>query len=180
MLFNSISATRSILRLENIFEKIPQEFTDEDLDKLPTNQVLNELQNMIVQAGALSRYFWPVRKEHRQRGQVLRDVFAISETSPLFGRDLRNAIEHFDERIDNYFSQGVFGCFFPEYVGAKPIDDGVPGHFFRAYFVDTAEFRLLDSEYPIKPMADELLFVQAHLEKMDTEGGRFQLAKRDA
>ena len=180
MLFNSSSAVRSILRLEKIFERLPERFTQEDVDALPTTLVLNELQNMIVQAGALSRYFWPVSKECKPRGKTLCEVFELTNNSPLFSRALRNAIEHFDERLDTYFSGGVIGHFFPEYVGAKPAEDGVPGHFFRAYFVDTAEFRLLDVEYSIKPMADELLFVQAHLEKMDREGGRFQRAQRDA
>ncbi|WP_231362941.1 hypothetical protein [Thioalkalivibrio sp. ALJ7] len=69
--------------------------------------------------------------------------------------------------------------FFPEYVGPKPEEDGVPGHFFRAFFVDTGEFRLLDEEFLIEPVADEILFVHAHLEKMDTEGGRFQVAERN-
>ncbi|KGF73882.1 hypothetical protein DO97_05845 [Neosynechococcus sphagnicola sy1] len=180
MLFNSASAVRSILRLEAIFGKLPERPTAEDVDGLPTRIVLNELQNMVVQAGALSRYFWPVRPEYKSRGQVLRQCFAMTDESPLFNRDLRNAIEHFDERIDKYFARGAVGCFFPEYVGARPADDGVPGHFFRAYFVDTGEFRLLDEDFAMKPLADEVLFVQAHLELMDTEGGRFQPAKRDA
>lgn len=103
MLFNSLSACRSILRLEKIFAKLPERPTTEDVDRLPTKTILNELQNMVVQAGALSRYFWPVRAKHSARGKALRECFAMTEASPLFNRDLRNAIEHFDERIDEYF-----------------------------------------------------------------------------
>lgn len=180
MLFNSSSAVRSIRRLEGLFATLPECFTTEDVDQLPTTTILNEFQNMVVQAGSLSRYFWPVRPEHKARGKVLRDCFVMTESSPLFNRDLRNAIEHFDERIDRYFSRGVIGCFFPEYVGARPDDDGVPGHFFRAFFVDTGEFRLLDEHFEMKPLAEEVLFIQHHLELMDKEGGRFQTAKRDA
>ncbi len=180
MLFNSSSAVRSILRLERAFEKLPPEPTIEDVGQLPTKLILNELQNMVVHAGALSRYFWPVRPEHKPRGEMLRRYFAMTDDSPLFNRDLRNAIEHFDERIDRYFSRGAIGYFFPEYVGYKPEEDGVPGHFFRAYFVDTGEFRLLDEEFMMQPVADEILFVHSHLEKMGREGGRFQRAERDA
>lgn len=180
MLFNSTSAVRSILRLESIFEKLPERVTIEEIDRLPTKIILNELQNMVVQASAISRYFWPVRSEYKPRGKVLRECFAMTESSPLFNRDLRNAIEHFDERIDKYFSAGAVGYFFPEYVGPRPSDDGVPGHFFRAYFLDTGEFRLLDEDFEMRPIADEVLFVQAHLERMDKDGGRFQAAKRDA
>lgn len=180
MLLNSTSAVRSILKLESIFARLPERPTIEDVEKLPVKLVLNELQNMIGHAGALSRYFWPVRKEFSARGATLREVFSLDEASPLFDRDLRNAIEHFDERLDKYFSQDLVGCFFPEYVGVKPIDDGVPGHFFRAFFVDTGKFRLLDEEFEMKPVADEILFIQQHLESMDKNGGRFVQAHRAA
>lgn len=180
MLFTSSSAVRSILRLESMFAKLPEQPTEEDVEKLPMKLVLDELQNMIGQAGALSRYFWPVRKEFSARGTALRSAFDMTESSPLFNRDLRNAIEHFDERLDKYFGKNLVGYFFPEYVGAKPIDDGVPGHFFRAYFIDTGQFRLLDEDFEMKPVADEILFVQRHLELMDKEGGRLQPARRDA
>lgn len=68
----------------------------EDIERLPHRQILNDLQNMVVQAGSLSRYFWPVRKGHEARAAALRRAFDMSESSPLFSRDLRNAIEHFD------------------------------------------------------------------------------------
>jgi len=82
MLFNSSSAVRSILRLESIFAKLPEYPTTEDVDLLPTKIVLNELQNMVVQAASLSRYFWPVRAEHKSRGRVLCECFAMTEASP--------------------------------------------------------------------------------------------------
>ena len=180
MLFSSHSGTHSILKLEAIFEKLPPQFTDEDLKKLPTTQILNELHNMVLQAGALSRYFWPVRKEHKQRGELLRKYFDMSEESPLFSRVLRNTIEHFDERLDKYFEQqNIVGYFFPEYVGEKPSNMEVPTHFFRAYFVDTGEFQLLDNSFYMQPVADELQFIQTHLEHMHTNGGRFHVVVRD-
>ena len=180
MLFNSHSAKDSILKLEAVFEKLPPQFTDEDLKKLPTKQILNELHNMVLQAGALARYFWPVRKEHKQRGELLCKYFDMSEESPLFSRVLRNATEHFDERLDKYFEQeNIVGYFFPEYVGEKPSNMEVPTHFFRAYFVDTGEFQLLDNSFYIQPVADELQFIQRHLEHMDTNGGRFRVVVRD-
>ena len=84
MLFNSSSAVRSIIRLEKTFEKLPVRPTVEDVEQLPTKLILNELQNMIVQAGALSRYFWPVRTDYKQRGKLLCKFFAMTEESPLF------------------------------------------------------------------------------------------------
>lgn len=178
MLFNSGSALRSISRLEQVFEKLPQQMTDEDAHRLPARQVLDELQNMVLQAAALSRYFWPVRKIFHARGQFLRETFALDDTSPLHDRALRNAMEHFDERLDAYIASGVVGFIFPEYVGRRPADDEVPGHFFRAFFLDVGTFRLLDEEFAMRPLADELIFVHEHLAHLDQNGGRLQFAKR--
>lgn len=179
MLFNSSSAARSIARLESIFGKLPEHPTHDDILQLPVKAILNELQNMVLQSAALSRYFWPVRKGHEARGTRLREAFDVDESSPLFNRDLRNALEHFDERLDKYVSSGVVGYVFPEYVGPKPEDDGVPGHFFRAYFVDSGEFRLLNEEFKMQPLADELLFVHHHLSKLDENGGMLRNASRE-
>lgn len=179
MLFNSMSAVRSIMRLEKIFGKLPEYPTEEDIQRLPTKIILNELQNMVLQAAALSRYFWPIRKGYEERGQFLRETFALDQSSPLFNRNLRNALEHFDERLDGYLASGIVGYIFPEYVGLKPADDGVPSHFFRAYFIDVGFFRLLNEEFLMHPLADELIFVHNHLLDLDQNGGRLRPVKRE-
>jgi len=172
MLFNSSSAVRSIVRLDTILRTLPEESTLDDWQQLPTRSILNELQNMILQAASLSRYFWPVRKGNEARGAKLREIFAIDETNPLFNRDIRNATEHFDERLDKYLATEIVGFVFPEYVGMKPLDEECVGHFFRAYFVDTVTFRLLDEEFPVQPIADALMIVHDRLVTMDEGGGR--------
>ena len=174
MLFNSMSAIRSIARLDKIFENLNERRTEQDLQLLPTKIILNEFQNMVLQAGALSRYFWPVPKAkepHQNRGQLLREAFSLDETSPQHDRNLRNALEHFDERSDKYLAEGIVGVIFPEYVGLKPADDGIPGHFFRAYFVDVGAFRLLDEEFLMQPLAEALIDVHSRLTEMDQTGG---------
>lgn len=179
MLFNSSSAIGSIGRLESIFSKLPAQITEEDISRLPTKAILNELQNMVLQSASLSRYFWPVRKGHEARARQLREAFAMDENSHLFNRDLRNALEHFDERLDHYVAAGIVGYIFPEYVGAKPNDDGLPGHFFRAYFLDTGKYRQLNEEFKIQPLSEELLFVHRHLTTLDQNGGMLRNATRE-
>jgi len=157
MQFNSQSAVRSIARVSAVFEKLPSQPTLEDIKALPSQQILNELQNVILQGAALARYFWPVRTGHEDRAEHLKQAFSVTGDSPLYDRDLRNAIEHFDERLDKYLGLGLVGYIFPEFVGYRPIDAGVPAHFFRAYFIDTGVFRLLDEEYSIEPLANEII-----------------------
>lgn len=174
MLFNCQSAIRSIARIEAVFEKLPLEVTEEDLRKLPTHAILNELQNVVVQGAALSRYFWPVRKGHEERGKHLREAFGIRDGNPLQERELRNAIEHFDERLDAYLASGMVGYIFPEFVGPRPSEDSVPGHFFRAFFVDCGVFRLLGGEFQMEPLAAEILRLGQALEEADKNGSVFQ------
>ena len=139
---------------------------------LPAKPILNELHNVVLHGASLSRYFWPIRKGHEARALALREAFSVGDSCPLLSRDLRNALEHFDERLDTYLASGIVGQVFPEYVGPKPADDGAIGHFFRAYFIDLGVFRLLDEEFLMEPLAVELQSLHQQLTTMDENGGR--------
>jgi hypothetical protein len=183
MLFNAESAARSLTRLEKVFEPYQNTITWQQIEQLPRRHILNELQNIVLQAGALSRYFWPQKKKsgdvREQRAEQLRSSFSMDNSSPLFDRELRNAMEHFDERLDNYVAAGVVGVVFPEFVGPRPSEDGVPGHFFRAYYLDTHSFVLLNQEFHIPPLVDEVMFVYRSLHRMDKEGCRLHAVSRE-
>ncbi|WP_337016407.1 hypothetical protein [Pantoea agglomerans] len=140
----------------------------EDVNRLPRSEILGEMQNIIIQGAALSRYFWPVRESHASRGQYLRDALEIGEDSPLKNRDLRNAIEHFDERLDRYLSQGQFGIFVLDYVGPRLVDNGIAGHTFRAFYMGEEKFKLLDKEYELTPLLDEITRVGKSLFKIES------------
>ncbi len=151
MLFNAESAARSVLQVNAVMHVVMENSPEDPVSVLPVQYLLTELQNIIVQAGALSRYFWPVRSTHEWRGTQLREAFGISEDSPLRSRDLRNAIEHFDEKLDRYLENGVVGQVLPEFVGLSREQEGVPVHLFRAYYVDTGVFALLGKRYEVQP-----------------------------
>jgi hypothetical protein len=172
MMFNTQSAVSSIEALEVEFQKMPDEYTVEDLEQLNTELILNSLQNLIVQAAAISRYFWPVRKSHEWRGTQLRNAFKVREDSPLKSRDLRNAIEHFDEKLDKYLEGGLVGVVLPQFVGPRPHQESVPGHFFRAYYLDEGKFQLLGECYDVSPIAKAVLEVHNQLQEFDKNGGR--------
>lgn len=94
------SAARSIDVLAELMQQVEQERCWAPLYEADPESVLNEIQNILVQGAAVSRYFWPVREKYAARGAELRDTYGIQDDSPLRSRDLRNAIEHFDERLD--------------------------------------------------------------------------------
>ena len=83
--------------------------------------LISVVQEAVGHAGALSRYFWPspTGKRNNQyelklaRGKKLREMYKITDDSPLANRELRNAWEHFDEKLDAYVLSNDAGYFFP-------------------------------------------------------------------
>ena len=172
MLFNAESAMRSVSQINAVIHVVKENSPEDPISALPVHYLLGELQNLIVQSAALSRYFWPVRNAHEWRGEQLRTAFAVADDSPLRSRDLRNSMEHFDEQLDRYLEKGVVGHVLPEYVGPFEEHAGVPVHLFRAYYVDTGVFEMLGKRYDVAPLVQEIGRIHALLHKMDKGGGR--------
>lgn len=108
---------------------------------------------------ALSRFFFPVRKGAltRARAANLRKTFAIGNASPLIDRELRNALEHFDERLDDYLLGDMFGYIFPgPMLDDAELADDPMGHIFR--MVDPAReiFVLLGKKHEFGMVRSEV------------------------
>lgn len=174
MLFNSRSALTSFQQLSDMLAEGHWAADDSQTDNRWV-EMLDALQNAVSRSAALARYFWPVRDgksgEHKRRGSQLRQVFAVTEESPLRGKNLRDSLEHFDERLDRYLASGIVGHILPNYVGHAPASRDIPLHVFRAYYVDTGVFETLGEQYQILPLADEILRLHAILERSVDEGG---------
>lgn len=180
MLFNTTSAFQSCSIAEKIIGKILIEETDPQEKK---DLLLDCLQNVINQSGAISRYFFPSRDGvkgtdnktiHKDRGQYLSKVFGVKSDSPLMNRALRNSIEHFDERLDLYLQEGIAGFIFPSLILEEPEDSDVPHHIFRAYYLKEGIFQVLGERYEIQPIIDELARIHDLLLGFDSSGGVFR------
>ncbi len=58
------------------------------------------LQAFLAAAANISKLLWPSGRGDTERGRELRAFLGIEDDSPLRARDLRNDIEHMDERLD--------------------------------------------------------------------------------
>lgn len=111
-------------------------------------------------AAALSRFFFPVDKKAlaRARAANLRQLFAISNSSPLQDRELRNALEHFDERLDEYLLGDIAGYLFPgPMVDNASLADDPVGYIFRLVDPKTETFVLLGAKHPFSAMRVEVV-----------------------
>lgn len=182
MLFNTTSAFQSCHIAENIIKDISEGKIDPQQRK---DILLDCLQNIVTQSGAISRYFFPsrdgVKSEaakqktvHRDRGDYLRKVFEVKEDSPLVNRGLRNSMEHFDERLDLYLQDGMVGLIFPSLILSEPEESDVPHHIFRAYYLKEGIFQVLEERHAIQPIVDEVARIHDLLVKFDSYGGVFR------
>lgn len=139
-----------------------------------TEFVIDLIQNFIVCAGALSRYFWPVRKQevHRLRAEKLRQAFDIAENNLLKNRHVRNYMEHFDENLDNYLAQGIAGEIIPSAIGGNLDNEQGVSHFIRAFHTTDWVFEILGNKVELIPLMKEVIRIHLLLEKYNNEGGR--------
>ncbi len=57
-------------------------------------------------AGAISRILWPSVAKYKPRGRRLRKLFRVGKRSPFVQREVRNAFEHFDEKVEKWLGSG--------------------------------------------------------------------------
>lgn len=108
-------------------------------------------------AGSLSRFFWPSlnkresklqRRLKLARGDKLRRAFALTDRSALTNRELRDFLEHFDERLDHYLLHHDSGDFFPSaQIGDSTLADEPEGHIFKLVDPTAACFVLLGEKH---------------------------------
>lgn len=116
----------------------------------PPTEIVATVHEALGHAAALSRFFFPVGKRAlpRARAARLRQIFTVSNGSALRDRDLRNALEHFDERLDEYLLGDIVGCIFPgPIVDDANLADDRMGHIFRLADPRNQAFVLLGQKH---------------------------------
>ncbi|HCL66390.1 MAG TPA: hypothetical protein DIC56_16435 [Rhizobium sp.] len=138
--------------------------------------IVATVQEALTHAGALSRFFWPVKKDNElaaARGDRLRDAFALDDTSALKWRKLRNAFEHFDEDLDRFLLDDRAGYFFPSpHVDDQALADEAIGHIFKLVDPKHGVCVLLGEKFEFKPIRREVRRILSRALEMDEQGGR--------
>lgn len=126
-------------------------------------EIWGSVQAMLVAAGVISRLLWPTGQGVRARGAALRRMLTVSEDSPLASRDLRDSLEHFDERLDAWAAEFVAASPPPSVIGDSNIGplnaiEGVdPRHLLRQLDRATWTLYFRGARHDLLPVADELL-----------------------
>jgi len=101
----------------------------------------------------------------RKRGEKLRGIFGITDDSPLCNRDLRNAWEHFDEKLDTYLISSDAGYFFPNpFIEHHSIADEPHGKIFKLIDPDSECLVLLGKKFFFAPIRVEVRRIFAQVQ----------------
>lgn len=159
-------------RSEAAFQRFDEAVDEEQSATL----IVATVQEALTHAGALSRFFWPVRKDNQlsaARGNRLRNAFELNDSSALKWRKLRNAFEHFDEDLDRFLLDDLAGYFFPTpQVNDHTLADEAIGHIFKQVDPKHGICVLLGEKFEFKPIRSEVQRILARAREMDKQGSR--------
>lgn len=160
-------------RSETAFER----FDEAVAADRPPELIFATVQEALTHAGALSRFFWPMKNKKNElaaaRGNRLRDAFALDDTSALKWRKLRNAFEHFDEDLDRFLLEDRAGCFFPSpLVDDQALANESIGQIFKLVDPKHGICVLLGEKFEFRPVRSEVQRILSRAREMDEQGGR--------
>ena len=173
-----------ILSIKSSAERCLEAFDSYEKSKSSKNPdlLVSLLQVAVGHSAALARYFWPSPKGKKSshifemkiaRAEKLRRAFGLIDNSVLANKDLRNAWEHFDEKLDEYLLQIDFGYFFPtSRIADIEVLDEQGGHFFKLLDVDKHLMALMGEVFFFGRIREEVEYIHQKAIAMDNDGGR--------
>jgi len=84
------------------------EATKDNFDNL---EVWCSIQSILVSVANVSKILWPTYKKYEKRGERLRKILKVEDSNPLSNREFRNHFEHYDSRIEDWFSNRSGGVY---------------------------------------------------------------------
>lgn len=95
-------------------------------------EIFRNLHSLLAHAAMISKLFWPGRahssaaqKRADARGAMLRDLLDLDDGHVLRNRGLRDHLEHYDERLDDWAYESASGSFYMDTIAPIP-NRGVP------------------------------------------------------
>ena len=114
--------------------KTPSSEVDRQVD------IWSSIQSILVSTANVSKILWPKTK-YKARGERLRQMLRVEDSSILSSRKFRNHFEHYDEQIDEWFKNQSTAVYTDLAMNPSLSGVGAQGH--RGYnsFNNTLIFR---------------------------------------
>ena len=174
MLWHTNSVLDAVKIVGDWIEHVMNE--NEEALNFPKEKLFEQLQLIIQNAASLSKYLWPIQNNgiHKKRGIKIKNALQTDDTSALKNKNLRNGLEHFDEKLDKYLRENQVGQFTHHDVRAEMPVSEIPLHIFKGFYINTRCFVLLGTEYQTLPIITEVERIHDLLIKCKQHGYRFE------
>lgn len=170
--------TASLNAIES-WEKLNEIVSDENLFESNGIETIDLSENIVNQAGIISKYFFPPRVEglkntiHRLRGEKLRESYMIADDNILKDKDFRNYIEHFDEKLDIFLNNNNIGNIIPQkriFLNSNEINNIT--FVFKAYILNEFTYISLNKRILLTPLMKEIYRIYNLCIDLLENGGR--------
>jgi hypothetical protein len=141
-----------------------------------SEEVFRELHSFLTHASNVSRILWPAAPKRRrketqqqydervradkrmQRGEVLRGLLGIGDGDhPLKSRKLRDHLDHFDERLDEWATAGASRNYLQDFIGnVRETSTIAPRDQMRSFDPELVIFRFRGEEFELAPIQSAL------------------------
>lgn len=151
-----LSATESAI---NSLEEINMILSHSKLLKEFGLKIIDLSENIINQAGIISKYFYPPSnlKIHQLRAEKLRESYQVEDSNILENRTFRNHIEHFDEKLDKFLKNSIIGDVIPpKSLFQSSVEINSITKVFKAFVIEESKLISLNEEIEIIPLMKEI------------------------
>jgi hypothetical protein len=168
--------TASLNAIES-WEALNEIIADENSLKTNAIETVDFAENIVNQAGIISKYFFPPSNNliHKLRGEKLKEAFKIDNNQNLSNRNFRNYIEHFDEKLDLFLNKTVAGNIIPPkttYCASKEINEVTS--VFKAFIISEFKFISLNEQIMLPKLVEEIYKVYNQCIDFSEKGGRLK------
>lgn len=167
------SAKKSITSFNSFWQQLQESESD------PEN-IVYDLYEALAHAATISRYFWPSHNKkrlHSSRGLKLRNAFTLNDNNPLKDRQLRDTIEHFDERLDKFLLNDPIGHIFDLIITDQEILDNEATYIFRLVDPTRGIVVLFGEKYNFISIQKAVHDIYGKAIQMDSNGGKLNTHK---
>lgn len=116
----ALNATQQLNQALNTLSGGENPTNDHNVRKLAQSEVFRSIHSLLTHASNVSRLLWPSRPKDSkaERGRILRKALGIPDDDyPLKSRRLRDHLEHFDERLDEWQETSAGRTFVQDNIG---------------------------------------------------------------
>ena len=130
---------------------------DAGLKMRDSGRVFYGIQNLLTATANISKAFWGQKGKLAKQRAALRASVGVADDSPLYGTDMRNNHDHFDERLDRWWKESTSHNMTDHNLGPIGAIGGVDDiDRFRDYDPATTSLFFWGDEYNLRAIVSEV------------------------